>query len=824
MYSMIRVICVLFLVSGFVHGQPDVIVGDLPSTNAYGSNVVNGETIFAYSVATTSCNIGTQNLDWIANNNRHPVIAQEMWRLHDGRFSKIGGSWLKHGFCALQNTGLCPGCGGGGGCLSFLTPGCADPYSAGLNGNQSNLGPRSQVDAFTGFFPYPYNAPPIPGGQGTIARRLQVKESDLLNANFPGALYFVSGQYVALDDAEAGNQANNSSYRRVNVSQAGNHNLSFIGSTQMEQPAIQAWQDFQPTVTLVDVQVPNEGLFIAGYDVIDNQDGTFNYEYAILNLYSHRSASSFTVPYPAGASIISHGFHDTDWHSGETVDGTEWTATLNPGLGITWSTETFAENPDANALRWAKMFNFYFTCDAPPADNTATMGLYRPGTPTEMSFTVSAPSGNFLPAVQELTCSVGPTVDPSVDLSWINGESYTAITVRRNGTVLAVLGGSETSYTDTDASYGNSVYTVQGEQGAVPSAAMPCEMTIAPLSQTNFSCSQLDPDSNSVSLSWTNGMTYDAIEIHRNGALIATLGGSASQYADSAAAVSTHVYEMTASVGGFDAETLSCNITVLPPPPLGFTLLAPAVDAGYDTSTGVGQFTVDLGGIEDSTNTGFPNSVTGYSLAMVFDSNLLIATGISEDVVPSDLDFFDGQFGGGFVTIGAVVDFLSTTSLDLSAEVKLAQVSFSTNPGGLINQTETIVTALTWQNGVIGGSLPVDNLIVVGSNPMPPAFSDGQVTLSPGAGVTFVRGDINGDDAVNIADAVAGLTYLFSAGPASCIDAVDTNDDGLANVADGVFLLSFLFSGGPAPSAPFPGCGSDPTNDALECDEFNACP
>lgn len=826
MYRYLCIIpCVLVLMAGVVQAQPDVIVGSLPSTNAYGSNTVNGEVIYAYSVATTSCNIGDQNLDWIANNNQHPVIAQDMFRLHEGRFSQIGNSWLKHGFCALQNPGLCPGCAGGGGCLSFLTPGCADPYSAGLNGSQSNLGPRSQVNATTGVFPYPYSAPPIPSGQGAIGRRLQVKESDLLSANFPGAFYFVSGQYVARDDADANNQANNASYRRVTVSQSGNHNLSFQGSTQMQQPGIQAWQDFQSSVTLVDVEVPNGGLFIAGYDVVDNGNGTWNYEYAIMNLYSDRSANSFTVPYPAGVSIITHGFHDNSWHSGETVDGTDWTATLNPGIGITWETDSFSTNTDANALRWAMLFNFYFTCDAPPADNTATLGLFKPGgagDPNEMTLTVAAPSGNFLPGVQDLSCDLGATTDPSVDLSWTNGASYTAITIRRNGATLAVLGGSATSYSDTDASYGNSTYTVQAEDATSPAAAIPCDILITPLPQSNFTCTQTDPDSSTVDLTWTNGMAYNAITLSRNGTVIANLGGNVNQYSDTTATISTHLYEVTATIGGFDAETLTCSITVLPPPPLGFTISAPSVDAGYDPATGAGDFSVTVSGIEDATNTGFPNAVSGYSLAMVFDSSLLVATGLDDSVVPTPLDFFSGQWADGAVTIGAVVSFLSTSSLDLTNSTDLASIEFTTNPGGLINQSATFVTNLTWQNGVVIGTLPVDNLIIVGSDPMSPGFSNGQVTLTPG-GNTFIRGDINDDSQVNIADAVAGLTYMFSNGPASCIDAVDTNDDGSANVADGVYLLAFLFSAGPTPPPPFQNCGSDPTGDSLDCDTFDNC-
>ncbi|MEE2890298.1 MAG: hypothetical protein VX404_07625 [Planctomycetota bacterium] len=456
---------------------PDVIVGDLPATNSYGTNTVAGEAIYAYSVATTSCNIGNANLSWIDNNNQHPVIAQDMFRLHDGRFTQIGSSWLKHGFCALQNSGLCSGCNGGGGCLSFLTPGCADPYSAGLNGQQGNLGPRSQVNAWTGFFPYPYSAPPVASGEGNIGRRMQVKESDLLSSNFPGALYFVSGQYVAADDAQFGNQANNASYRRVNVSQTGSHNLSFVGSTQMEQPGIQAWQDNQSTVTLVDVQIPNEGLFIAGYDVTDNGDGTYNYEYAVYNMYSDRSANSFMVPFPGGATILSHGFHDVTWHSGEPHDGTDWQVSENPGVGITWSTDSFAQNPDANALRWSTMYNFYFTCNAPPEPNTATLGLFKPvaGEPDSVSISVLAPSGDFLPGVSNLTCT---QAGEQVDLGWTNGEVYDAIEITRDGSTVASIAGSSTSWTDTSPTPGAHTYAVNGTQAGVPSGPVTCSVTV----------------------------------------------------------------------------------------------------------------------------------------------------------------------------------------------------------------------------------------------------------------------------------------------------------------------------------------------------------
>ncbi|MFN0057006.1 MAG: dockerin type I repeat-containing protein [Planctomycetota bacterium] len=82
----------------------------------------------------------------------------------------------------------------------------------------------------------------------------------------------------------------------------------------------------------------------------------------------------------------------------------------------------------------------------------------------------------------------------------------------------------------------------------------------------------------------------------------------------------------------------------------------------------------------------------------------------------------------------------------------------------------------------------------------------------------FLRGDTNGDSAINIGDAVATLSFLFSGGATpTCADAADVNDDGAINIADAVSLLSFLFSGGPAPAAPFPTWEADPTADSLTC-------
>ncbi len=64
----------------------------------------------------------------------------------------------------------------------------------------------------------------------------------------------------------------------------------------------------------------------------------------------------------------------------------------------------------------------------------------------------------------------------------------------------------------------------------------------------------------------------------------------------------------------------------------------------------------------------------------------------------------------------------------------------------------------------------------------------------------LVRGDFNGDDILNITDAVGVLFYLFQAGPQPlCEKLADADADGGAEINDAIFVLNHLFQGGPEP-------------------------
>ena len=69
--------------------------------------------------------------------------------------------------------------------------------------------------------------------------------------------------------------------------------------------------------------------------------------------------------------------------------------------------------------------------------------------------------------------------------------------------------------------------------------------------------------------------------------------------------------------------------------------------------------------------------------------------------------------------------------------------------------------------------------------------------------VGYICGDAASDGAINVADAVYLINYIFKGGPPPAIpDAGDANCDGSTNIADAVYLIDHVFQGGPAPCCP----------------------
>ena len=97
--------------------------------------------------------------------------------------------------------------------------------------------------------------------------------------------------------------------------------------------------------------------------------------------------------------------------------------------------------------------------------------------------------------------------------------------------------------------------------------------------------------------------------------------------------------------------------------------------------------------------------------------------------------------------------------------------------------------------------------------------------LDRGMAISFVRGDCNGDETVDLTDAVLILDYLFADGSTDCEDALDVNDTGAITISDAFHIVCWLFCGGTptTPASPYPDCGVDTTADGLSC-LASSCP
>jgi hypothetical protein len=278
---------------------------------------------------------------------------------------------------------------------TFLGIGCATTSWGSLQDGAAG-GPRAQIDP-QGLVPGPgthVDPHPLPEGPVQIRGRLQLHNQDIL----AGGRFFAEA-YIASHEELAVDRHDNASWREVIVTLTAIHGVEPCQeSVHAGEPAIMAWQYADPLVTIVTLDVPGDGRFLLGHRAANNGDGTWHYEYAVQNLNSTRAAGSFSIPIPAGVEVTDIGFHDVDYHSGDgvggvTQSGLDWSATLD-GAAVTWSTEPFEENANANALRWSTLYNFRFDADQPPAPSPAqaALTLFLPGSPGAVGVAVIAPA------------------------------------------------------------------------------------------------------------------------------------------------------------------------------------------------------------------------------------------------------------------------------------------------------------------------------------------------------------------------------------------------------------------------------------------------
>jgi hypothetical protein len=83
----------------------------------------------------------------------------------------------------------------------------------------------------------------------------------------------------------------------------------------------------------------------------------------------------------------------------------------------------------------------------------------------------------------------------------------------------------------------------------------------------------------------------------------------------------------------------------------------------------------------------------------------------------------------------------------------------------------------------------------------------------------FIRGDVNDDGSVDLADAVKIIMYLFRGVVIRCQVAADLDENAFVNISDAAYVLNFQFRHGPPPPAPYPQPGPADADPILGCGE-----
>lgn len=259
-----------------------------------------------------------------------------------------------------------------------------------------------------------------------------------------------------------------------------------------------------------------------------------------------------------------------------------------------------------------------------------------------------------------------------------------------------------------------------------------------------------------------------------------------------------------------------------------------AEDVIADASGTVSTITV-LGSVDSGSV-----NMEGHSLAFGWDPAMLSVVSLTDvfPFTPSFVSTYVYQFDttdqvtgdvypGGTAGHAALYSFGFSNVVPLDqAPVPLLQFTVFADPGvqpgattdiGLIDTFDSPGT-FTWFNSFVydppGGGAAVDNLI-----PLPLPFT----TLSfIDPDPSFLRGDMNGDGAHSISDAIFLLEWGYGGGASpGCFAAVDIYGDGLGSpIEETLRFLEFFFLGGPIASL---GCGqNDPGT--LTCDTETSCP
>lgn len=348
-------------------GRPDNDVALIGVTQV--QQVARDSGMVAISPSAVLKNVGIHDVPWYSkfsgtfppyNNDQHPFLVWNMYRVANGSFEQIGVSGLKHAFLTVNSN--C-GCTSG----NILWVNCEDTYGVGTNDSSGSVGPRRELRAFSGEWVrcgsifdtncdgIQNSAPPFNGA--TDPRRMGVLETDLQT---PGAQYYFDSWYLARDDV---NIYNTMGWRQVSPSFNGSAWSFGLLTSLAPGPAIDAWVNPANPGPNADSQRIDTGgghLTLA-VRATDLGGGRWRYVYALSNHDFDRKIRAFAVPLPEGVTVTNVTFHDADRNP-----ATDWVATVTPGSDIRWQGPAISGR-SGPVLDWGLVDTFGFEVDLPPS-------------------------------------------------------------------------------------------------------------------------------------------------------------------------------------------------------------------------------------------------------------------------------------------------------------------------------------------------------------------------------------------------------------------------------------------------------------------------
>jgi hypothetical protein len=168
------------------------------------------------------------------------------------------------------------------------------------------------------------------------------------------------------------------------------------------------------------------------------------------------------------------GFHGPPQQPGFPNDGTqgnagysstEWTFTSG-AQSLTWNSETFAQNQNANAIRWGTLYNFRFDSTTAPIIDNATIGFFKTGSPITVQIMGPASVGGGSPP---------PAFNISGNVSYCSNPTPGPVpNVKLNLTsdaTISTLSDSSGNYSFSSLTAGGNYTVTPSKAGLAPTAA-----------------------------------------------------------------------------------------------------------------------------------------------------------------------------------------------------------------------------------------------------------------------------------------------------------------------------------------------------------------